>query len=105
MFASWALVNEAINFRLGRADMLAMLQRLIDQTENYEFTSKDLEDWPGRILLVFGSEDPATPFEKREAMQQLYPQAEVKVFEGGEHGIAITHQQEYFSAIDAFLAE
>lgn len=105
MILIWALVNEAINFRLGRADMLAMLQRLINQTENYEFTSKDLEDWPGWILLVFGSEDPATPFEKREAMQQLYPQAKVKVFEGGEHGIAITHQQEYFSAIDAFLAE
>ncbi len=101
----WALVNEAINFRLGRADMLAMLQRLINQTEDYTFSAEDLEDWAGRMLLVFGSEDPATPLEKREAMQQLYPQAEVKVFEGGEHGIAITHQQEYFAAIDAFLAE
>jgi len=28
----------------------------------------------------------------------------VKVFEGGEHGIAITHQQEYFAVIDEFLA-
>jgi pimeloyl-ACP methyl ester carboxylesterase len=101
----WALVNEAINFRLGRADMLAMLQRLINQTENYTFSAEDLEDWTGRILLVFGSDDPATPLAKREAMQQLYPQAEVKVFEGGEHGIALTHQQEYFAVIDAFLAE
>jgi pimeloyl-ACP methyl ester carboxylesterase len=101
----WALVNEAINFRLGRADMLALLQRLINQTENYTFSTEDLEDWAGRMLLVFGSEDPATPLEKREAMQQLYPQAEVKVFEGGEHGIAVTHQQEYLAAIDAFLAE
>ena len=105
MILIWALVNEAINFRLRRADMLAMLQRLINQNENYTFSAEDLEDWPGRILLVFGSEDPATPFEKREAMERLYPQANVKVFEGGEHGIAITHQQEYFSAIDAFLAE
>jgi pimeloyl-ACP methyl ester carboxylesterase len=37
-------------------------------------------------------------------MCDLYPRAEVKVFEGGEHGIAITHQQEYFQAIDEFLA-
>ena len=101
----WALVSEVINYRLGRADMLAMMQRLVNQTDNYTLSPEDLEDWPGRMLLVFGAEDPATPLEKREAMQQLYPHAEVKVFEGGEHGIAITHQDEYFSVIDRFLAE
>jgi len=101
----WALVSEVLNFRLGRAEMLAMMQRLVNQTENYTFFPDDLEGWPGQMLLVFGSEDPATPLEKREAMQQLYPHAEVKIFEGGEHGIAITHQQEYFSVIDRFLAD
>lgn len=101
----WALVREAIYFRLGRADILALLQRLIDQTENYSFSADDLKDWPGRILLVFGAEDPATPLEKREAMVELYPRAEMKVFEGGEHGIAITHQQEYFAVIDEFLLD
>jgi pimeloyl-ACP methyl ester carboxylesterase len=99
----WALVNETLNYRLGRADILALLQRLVDQAENYTFSADDLADWPGRILLVFGSDDPATPLEKREAMQQLYPQAGVKVFQGGEHGIAITHQDDYFSVIDEFL--
>lgn len=101
----WALVREAVYFRLGRGDILAMLQRLIDQTENYTFTADDLKDWPSSILLVFGSVDPATPLEKREEMISLYPQAEVKVFEGGEHGIAISHHQEYFAVIDEFLAE
>jgi pimeloyl-ACP methyl ester carboxylesterase len=99
----WALVSEVVNYRLSRADMLAMMQRLIDQTDNYTFSPDDLDDWPGEMLLVFGSEDPATPLEKREAMQELYPKAEVKVFEGGEHGIAITHQEQYFSVIDDFL--
>ena len=100
----WALVREAVNFRIGRADILALIQRLINQTENYTFSADDLKDWPGKILLVFGSEDPATPAEKRQAMRDLYPQAEVMVFEGGEHGIAITHQQECFQTIDEFLA-
>jgi len=100
----WALVKEVLNFRLGRADILAMLQRLVDQTENFEFTPSDLEDWQGKILIVFGSADPATPPEKRSAMQELYPQAEIIVFDGGEHGIAITHQEAYFSVIDGFLA-
>lgn len=100
----WALVKEAVYFRLERADILAMIQRLIDQTDNYTFSADDLEDWTGEILLVFGSEDPATPLARREAMQALYPSAEMIVFEGGEHGIAITHQQEYFAVIDEFLA-
>lgn len=98
-----ALVSEVVNYRLSRADMLATMQRLIDQTENNTFSPEDLDDWPGQMLLVFGSEDPATPLEKREAMQALYPTAEVKVFDGGEHGIAISHQEEYFSVIDEFL--
>lgn len=104
MVLLWALVQEAVYFRLERADILAMIQRLIDQTDNYTFSADDLEDCPGEILLVFGSEDPATPLARREAMQALYPSAEMIVFEGGEHGIAITHQQEYFAVIDEFLA-
>ena len=54
--------------------------------------------------MLFGSEDPTTPEDKREAMRALYPQAEMVVFEGGEHGIGLTHKQEYYAAIDSFLA-
>jgi len=100
----WALVKEIVFYRVKREDLLAALQRLVDQTENYTFSPDDLKDWLGSILMVFGSEDPSTPPEKRQAMRVLYPQAEVKVFEGGEHGIAISHQREYFAAIDEFLA-
>ena len=101
----WALVQEVIYFRVGKLDILAGLDRLIDQTQNYTFLPEDLLDWPGSILVLFGSEDPATPLEKREAMRQLYPKAEIRVFEGGEHGIALSHQQEYFAAIDEFLSK
>jgi pimeloyl-ACP methyl ester carboxylesterase len=80
-----------------------LLYRLIDQTENYNFLPDDLKDWEGSILIVCGSEDPSTPTDKREALRTLYPQAEMKIFEGGGHGIALTHQQAYFAAIDEFL--
>ena len=99
----WALVKEVMNFRVERKDIFALMVRLIDQTDNFTFTPEDLKEWGGRILLVFGSEDPTTPLDKRDAMKELYPQAEVKVFDGGEHGIALTHQQEYFTVIDDFL--
>jgi pimeloyl-ACP methyl ester carboxylesterase len=99
----WALVQESMQ-RVGREDFLALIQRLIDQTDNYRFTADDLEAWPGSILMVFGSEDPASTPEKIEAMRALYPRAQVKVFDGGQHGIALTHQEEYFGVIDEFLA-
>jgi pimeloyl-ACP methyl ester carboxylesterase len=100
----WALVKEVMYYRVDKADMIAALERLVDQTTNYTFSPEDLKDWTGSILALFGSEDPATPPEKRQVMRELYPQAEIVVFEGGEHGIALTHQEEYFAAIDEFLA-
>ncbi len=100
----WALITEVMYTRVTRQDFLAAMRRLIDQTENYTFSAEDLKHWTGDILMMFGSEDPATPAEKRQAMRELYPQAEMVVFEGGEHGIGLTHKQEYFAMIDEFLA-
>jgi pimeloyl-ACP methyl ester carboxylesterase len=100
----WALVDEVVSSRIGRADFVAAMRRLVDQTKNYAFAPDDLQDWPGAILLVFGADDPATPADKRQAMQALYPQAETVVFAGGQHGIALSHQEQYFQAIDDFLA-
>jgi pimeloyl-ACP methyl ester carboxylesterase len=101
----WALTSEVLETRLQRGDLLALLERLIDQTRNYTFSPRDLQNWPGKILMVFGSEDPASTLEKRQAMQALYPQAEMVVFEGGQHGIALTHQAQYFAAIEKFLSD
>jgi pimeloyl-ACP methyl ester carboxylesterase len=100
----WVLVKEVMYSRVGREDILAALLRLTDQTENYTFSPGDLSEWPGQILMLFGAEDPATPPDRRAAMRELYPQAEMKVFEGGKHGIALSHQEQYFAAIDEFLA-
>jgi len=100
----WALVNEVMTFRVGRADFVSAMRRLIDQTENYSFAADDLADWPGSILMLFGADDPSTPPDKRQAMQELYPQAETIIFEGGQHAIALSHQEEYFKVIDNFLA-
>ena len=99
----WALVKEVMYYRVQRPDIMALMERLVDQTDNYEFTSTDLDDWPGEILILCGSEDPSTPLEKRQALKELYPQAHMEVFDGGEHGIAISHQEKYFSLIDQFL--
>jgi hypothetical protein len=37
-------------------------------------------------------------------MQWLYPRAEVKVFEGTEHEIAVSHREAYYATFAAFPA-
>jgi pimeloyl-ACP methyl ester carboxylesterase len=44
------------------------------------------------------------PETERAKMLALYPQAQVKLFEGGGHGVALSQQKEYFAAIDDFLS-
>lgn len=101
----FAHLKETLYERVQRADIIASMQRLVDQTKNYTFTPDDLNAWPGQILLLFGSDDPAATPEKRDAMLALYPRARLHIISGADHSAALTHQQEYYKVIDSFLAE
>jgi pimeloyl-ACP methyl ester carboxylesterase len=100
-----AQLKEIMHTRVGRKDILAALLRLIDQTENYHFGSEDLADWPGKMLVLMGSDDPSTTPDKRDAMAVLYPQAEHVVFEGADHSISVTHKEQYYLVLDSFLTK
>ena len=99
-----AQLSEIMHTRVERKDILAALRRLIDQTDNYTFAADDLKGWPGRMLILMGSEDPSTTADKREAMAQLYPLADHIVFEGADHSLSIPHKEAYYSAINDFLS-
>jgi proline iminopeptidase len=99
-----AQLKEIMHTRVGRKDILAALLRLIDQTDHYSFEPEDLADWRGQMLLLMGSDDPSTTPEKREALARLYPQAEHVVFDGADHSVSVTHKEQYYQALDDFLA-
>jgi hypothetical protein len=44
------------------------------------------------------------PEPARQAIIEAYPGAEVRLFSGGGHATSILKQEEYFAAIDRFLA-
>jgi pimeloyl-ACP methyl ester carboxylesterase len=100
-----AQLQEIMSTRVRKADILSALKRLIDQTDHYDFQPSDLADWQGDMLILMGSEDPASTPEKREAMKMLYPRAQHIVFEGADHTVAISHREEYYGAIDGFLSD
>ena len=100
-----AFSTEIIRFRLTRSQLIAGFERTVDYYTNYTFTPRDLADWPGRVLLLMADDDPATPEPVREAMMQLYPDAQVHMFHGTGHAAATLKQDEYLSAIEAFIAQ
>jgi len=99
-----AIYNELLTFSLGRKDSLAILERAADY-EARSFAPEDLAGWPGRVLLVFGDNDPATLAEARERMVALYPGCEVKLFEGTGNTTSVTRRDEYLATLVGFLAD
>ncbi|MGE0454966.1 MAG: alpha/beta fold hydrolase [Vicinamibacteria bacterium] len=99
-----ALFEEILEERLSKPQLLALLHRVGELGQARPFAPDDLAAWPGRILLLIGEDDPATPEPARRALAAAYPRAEVRIFSGGGHATAILKQAEYFAAIDAFLA-
>lgn len=98
-----AMTREIVMERITRADILAAMRRVVDMNKSFTYTPDDLVGWSCDILMIFGADDPATPPETRAALQALYPNARVRVFEGSGHAIAITRQAEYFATIEGFL--
>lgn len=100
---SKALFTEIVNERITKAQLLGLMRRVADLGTRYRFTPRDLEAWPGRILLLMGSDDPATPATARQALADLYPRAERHDFSGFGHLTALLDQENYFAVIDRFL--
>ncbi len=100
-----AITREVVMYRLKRKNFMSIFSYVVDMTGEYKYSPDDLKNWSGKLLLIYGVDDSSTPEDVRAQMQALYPQAQVELIEGGGHGIALSHQEEYFAAIDAFLAE
>lgn len=98
-----AIYDELIAHALGKADVVAILERMADFSAQ-SFAPEDLSGWPGKVLLVFGDNDPATPADVRQRLASLYPGCQVHLFAGTGHTASVTHQDEYLSVIDGFLS-
>jgi pimeloyl-ACP methyl ester carboxylesterase len=99
-----AIFDELIGYALGKMDVIAILERTADFAVR-SFTPKDMSGWPGRVLLVFGDNDPSTPPDVRQQLASLYPGCQVHLFEGAGHATSVTRQDEYLCTIDGFLSQ
>ncbi|MBN1437957.1 MAG: alpha/beta hydrolase [Anaerolineales bacterium] len=102
MLLMLAQFREIMDHHLQKPDFLGILERTLDFYRR-AWSAEDLAGWSGRILLVLGEEDPASPERVRAAFRRLYPNAEWKIFKGSGHTTSVTDQAEYQAAIDGFL--
>jgi pimeloyl-ACP methyl ester carboxylesterase len=99
-----AIFDELIRYALDKKDVIGILERTVDYSVR-RFAPQDLSGWPGKVLLVFGDGDPATPPDVRQQLESLYPGCQVHLFEGASHATSVTHQSEYLAVIDEFLSQ
>ncbi|MGD9144443.1 MAG: alpha/beta hydrolase [Anaerolineae bacterium] len=99
-----AIYDELIGYALEKKDVIGIFERTVDYSVR-SFAPEDLSGWPGKVLLVFGDKDPATPPEVRQRLESLYPGCQVHLFLGAGHSTSVTHQDEYLAVVDGFLSQ
>jgi pimeloyl-ACP methyl ester carboxylesterase len=102
---SWEVyTNEVLNW-LCKPDIISRYEVAVDFDATSNFTSTDLQDWPGRILILEGDNDPIAGAGARAALKALHPQARVHTFQGTGHVASIARVDEYVSVIKDFLKD
>jgi pimeloyl-ACP methyl ester carboxylesterase len=99
----WEAYSHEMIARLSKADLIGRYQVAVDFDAHAAFAPDDLKDWPGRILILEGDNDPIAEAPAREALKALHPQASVYTFHGSGHVASIAKVDEYVAVIKRFL--
>lgn len=93
---------------LGGADWLPDYRRTYPSAalwiaDPVESLSVELATLDLPVLLIFGSADPISPVAVGERLKTLLPRACLKIIDGGDHDIAVTHPEMVASHVWDFL--
>jgi len=100
-----AYLDELYSKRLDKQDLLSTYDCILDYMTNYEFSSDDLEDWRGEILILDSTDDNVFDSSARERVNELYPQAHSHTFADAGHSPASSQRDIYFDIVRKFLHE
>lgn len=102
--AFWrAHLQERFACCVTRADAVACFENGLDFMRNWRLSPSDLAGWPGQVLVLESDRDQTFKPAERQAVRDLYPQAQVHVFRDAPHEPWRTHREEYLSTVKAFL--
>jgi pimeloyl-ACP methyl ester carboxylesterase len=100
--AFWRRYFDRAIGEMTKADILSRV-RLQAEFGGQTWGPQDLAQWPGRVLLIEGEDDPLFPPAARARLRALYPTAEVHRFRGTGHAAAVLKPQEYADVVTRFL--
>ena len=98
-----AYLNEAVTSDLLKKVFIHQNNCLLGLAQEPQFTSEDLKDWPGKILIIESEDDPAISASHRALLKGTYPQARVHTFTDAGHASSILKRAEVISLIRRFL--
>jgi pimeloyl-ACP methyl ester carboxylesterase len=99
----WEAYSNEMIAHVSKADLISRYQAAVDFDVHAAFAPDDLKDWPGRILILEGDNDPIAEAPARAALKALHPQASVHTFHGSGHIASIAKVDEYVAVIKRFL--
>jgi pimeloyl-ACP methyl ester carboxylesterase len=98
-----AYLNEAIASDLLKEVFIHQNNCLLTCVQQPQFTSEDLKEWPGKILIIESEDDPAIGAKERKMLKSIYPQAQVQTFHDAGHASSILKREEVISIVRSFL--
>ncbi len=101
-----AKASEGVRDSFVAQGMQGSIKAMYDCIKAFSETDQreDLRKMTIPTLVIHGDDDQIVPFETcGKAAAQLLPDAELKVYKGGSHGICTTHKQQVNEDLLAFL--
>ncbi|MBU4684456.1 alpha/beta hydrolase [Cedecea davisae] len=101
-----AKASEGVRDSFVAQGMQGSIKAMYDCIKAFSETDQreDLRKMTIPTLVIHGDDDQIVPFETcGKAAAQLLPDAELKVYKGGSHGICTTHKQQINEDLLAFL--
>jgi len=100
-----AFLDEEFSCHVTRKDMVCRLQNTLDYMSNYKFSSDDLAEWKGKMLVLESDDDLAFQQPIRNSLKMLYPSAQICTLQNAGHAPSHRGSLEYISAIDRFISQ
>ncbi|MBN1892573.1 MAG: alpha/beta hydrolase [Clostridiales bacterium] len=86
-----------------KTESLCMLKAMIDFAENYRYSSDDLKDWNGTMLIIDSKADGAFPEMAKKCVHDLYPMAEKITFDDHSHLALLSERDAYMRIYKRFF--
>jgi pimeloyl-ACP methyl ester carboxylesterase len=99
-----AYLNEAIASNLLKEVFIHQNKCLLELAQQPRFTSTDLTNWNGRILIIESDDDPAISRADRALLKSTYPQAHVHTFKDVGHASSILKREDVVALIRGFCS-